>query len=280
MFSTIIERVSFRHLTGIRVGWKAKPYTNSLVWRIGSTLIDSGDIFHTKPVLAFCKEIPLAQAIITHHHEDHSGNGYHLQRTLRIPVMMHPAGVAFARDGFPMTFDRIAIHGKPRKFTPDILPESVQTEHGSLTCLHTPGHAADHVCFLDKENGVLFTGDMYVSPMMHYLYEVEDASLILENLLLLQQQDFDVVVCSHSAINMNGKQKIARKAQYLGELQAKAKTLFHRGLPIRVITEQLLGKETIVAYATDFRFSKRNLIKSLIFGGTPRRGIKKEILSV
>ncbi len=276
MFFDVIERITFEHITGIRVGWKAKPYTNSIVWRIGSTLIDSGDIFHTKSVLAFCRESPLAQAIITHHHEDHSGNGYYLQQQLGIPVMMHQAGLALAAQGFPMTFERIAIHGKPRKFQPLALSETVSTEHGTLHCLHTPGHSIDHVCFLDADRGILFTGDMYVSPMTHYLYEVEDASLMLDSLLYLQRQDFDILACSHSAINKNGKQKITRKAEYLGDLQAKAQALWNQGLPIGVITQRLLGKETIVAYATRFRFSKRNLIKSLIFGGLPQRGKKKE----
>lgn len=31
-----------------------------------------------------------------------------------------------------------------------------------LTVIHTPGHAADHVCFWDEEHGDLFAGDMVV----------------------------------------------------------------------------------------------------------------------
>tara|TARA_Y100001949_G_C15756384_1_gene230174 strand:- start:13 stop:552 length:540 start_codon:yes stop_codon:yes gene_type:complete len=33
----------------------------------------------------------------------------------------------------------------------------------ALQAVHTPGHAPDHLCFLDSASGVLFTGDLVVS---------------------------------------------------------------------------------------------------------------------
>jgi glyoxylase-like metal-dependent hydrolase (beta-lactamase superfamily II) len=276
MLSTVLEHIEFEHVRGIRVGWKYKPYTSSIVWRIGSTIIDTGDAFHRRAVLDFCRSQPTQNVLLTHHHEDHSGNAYHIQQQLGLGIYMHPEGIALAEYGFAMTFDRILIHGKPHRFTPLPLPTIIETETAVLHALHTPGHAIDHVCFLDKDRGQLFTGDMYVSSITQYLYAVEDAAEMLKSLDFLLQQDFSTIICSHSAIIRNGRNKLQRKALYLHELQEKADTLYRQGQTITAITNQLLGKETIVAYATGYRFSKRNLIKSLIFGGLPQNGMTKQ----
>jgi recombination protein RecT len=50
--------------------------------------------------------------------------------------------------------ERIALI--PRGLAVDLTQDSI---HHTLLAIHTPGHAANHVCLLLLEDGILFTGD-------------------------------------------------------------------------------------------------------------------------
>jgi glyoxylase-like metal-dependent hydrolase (beta-lactamase superfamily II) len=39
----------------------------------------------------------------------------------------------------------------------------IRAGDGTLTVLHTPGHAADHACFWDADRGYLYAGDMVLA---------------------------------------------------------------------------------------------------------------------
>lgn len=86
---------------------------------------------------------------VTHHHIDHVGGAAALSDALGLPLWAHAETAArcpklhFARlleDG-----ERLELDG----------PEPL-----ALEVLHTPGHAAGHLCFLDPGSGLLLAGDM------------------------------------------------------------------------------------------------------------------------
>ena len=76
--------------------------------------------------------------LLTHGHVDHAEGIRSLQKRTGAPL------AAFYRNTSP---DRV----------PDIALED-GSRVGSLTAIHTPGHAADHLCFA-RGDGVLFSGD-------------------------------------------------------------------------------------------------------------------------
>lgn len=89
---------------------------------------------------------------VTHHHPDHIGGLVHLADTLALPVFFHEetrrrtpevAAWRLLDDG-----DRVVLDG----------PEPI-----TLDVLHTPGHAAGHLCLHDARNGDLVCGDMVAS---------------------------------------------------------------------------------------------------------------------
>jgi glyoxylase-like metal-dependent hydrolase (beta-lactamase superfamily II) len=81
-----------------------------------------------------------AISLVTHHHGDHLPAAIRLRERLGVPV----GGHAELPD-----VDRALVHD-----------ELVILADARLRALHTPGHTADHVCFLLEDEGALFAGDL------------------------------------------------------------------------------------------------------------------------
>ncbi len=121
----------------------------------------------------------------SHTHYDHIG-GNHLFDTIygldteytRQRALGNPpdAVAGFLREGWvwkplPVGFSRADYQS--HAFTIDkIVGEGDRIDIGGrvLEILHTPGHAPDSICLLDRENRVLFTGDsFYLAPLYTHI---------------------------------------------------------------------------------------------------------------
>lgn len=102
------------------------------------TLIDAGvgDAAHVAAVEAALGRAPLALLLVTHGHPDHAG------------------GVPALRARWPSL--------RVRNVRPDHCSDGEAIEAGDtrLVAVHTPGHAADHFCFLDTSTRDLYCGDL------------------------------------------------------------------------------------------------------------------------
>ena len=89
----------------------------------------------------------LKQIIITHTHPDHSPGASILKEKLGIPILGLTTESSLERDD-PIDIDQQISHG-----------DFIQTNEYTLEVIHTPGHASNHLCYLLKEENILFTGD-------------------------------------------------------------------------------------------------------------------------
>lgn len=108
------------------------------------TLIDAG-VGHPEHVDDVARHLAgraLARVLVTHGHPDHA------------------SGVPALRERWPA----VAVHKWPSGDSSDWVPlrdgEQVPAGDTFLTVVHTPGHAADHVCFWEPQARGLFCGDM------------------------------------------------------------------------------------------------------------------------
>ena len=106
----------------------------------GSCVIDPGPAIasHIEAIIELL-EHP-AQVLLTHRHADHVPAALKLRQRLQMEIL-GPAGVGVDVDRTLRDGDVIAIG------------------ETTLTVIETPGHTAEHVCFLSS-SGDLFTGDM------------------------------------------------------------------------------------------------------------------------
>ena len=114
-------------------------------------LIDAGtgDPQHLADLEAALGGAPLARVLVTHAHSDHAAGAPALRQ--RMP------GVRVAKMPWPERDTRYPVNWE-RLDDGDI----VEAGDSTLTAVHTPGHAVDHLCFWHEPTRTLFCGDLAV----------------------------------------------------------------------------------------------------------------------
>ena len=149
-------------LTAPNPGLMTGPGTNSYL--VGDTtsgfiVIDPGppDAGHVQRLWQACADTQgrgghIALIALTHSHADHAPAAPMLQALCaqRPPIVGMPSAPT-ARSGSHFVPDRALASGEQLLLT--------GTEPHTLRAVFTPGHAANHVCFVLEEDGLLFSGD-------------------------------------------------------------------------------------------------------------------------
>ena len=116
------------------------------------TLIDAGvgQHEHLSAVRAALAGARLARVLVTHGHPDHASGA----RTL-------------AAEWPEAEFVKLPWVGQDERFGVEwagtVDGDVVAAGDGGLRVIHTPGHAPDHVCFLDEDSRTLFCGDLVIA---------------------------------------------------------------------------------------------------------------------
>ena len=124
------------------------PGTNTyLVGKEEVTVIDPGPAMqeHIDVITAAAPNIK--QILVTHTHPDHSPGVRLLKENLDIPAYGMLTNSSKNQD---QTFS-------PERILDD--GEVFQEKEFSIEVVHTPGHASNHLCFILKEEKLIFTGD-------------------------------------------------------------------------------------------------------------------------
>lgn len=263
---SIIQQLEHEGLNGIRVGrYKAMINTSVVVYRVGDALIDCGPPNQWRFVRAFMEKHRIARVLVTHHHEDHSGNGAFIRDELNIPVMAPEKSLKYLAEGYPVHLYRRIIWGMPRNYQAVPIPEIVELDnHLTLRVLPMPGHSPDMNCFWIPERGWLFTADLYISSHPQYCRKDDITAGEIESLRHILSYDFNTVFCAHRGIVKNGREAIREKLDYLEWLRTEIQRLYGEGKSIKEIRNVLLGREKSVSWISFFHFSKKNMILSLL----------------
>src|SRR5699024_12566035 len=66
--------------------------------------------------------------------------------------------------------------GKRKPFRAEPIGETFTSRNATWKVIKTPGHAIDHLAFLNKETGQLFTGDLYCQEKTKVILREESRS--------------------------------------------------------------------------------------------------------
>jgi glyoxylase-like metal-dependent hydrolase (beta-lactamase superfamily II) len=143
------------------------------------TLVDAGvgDPRHLDALAAALNGDKLAQVIVTHGHSDHASGAPAIAE--RMP------GARFLKMLWPERDDRWGV-----SWTPIAAGDTIEAGDASISAVHTPGHAPDHLCLWHEETRTVFGGDLAITGTTVYvppapLGDLADYLASLERVLAL-----------------------------------------------------------------------------------------------
>jgi glyoxylase-like metal-dependent hydrolase (beta-lactamase superfamily II) len=149
-------------------------------------LFDTGmGISNIKAVVARLTSRPVV-VLNSHTHNDHVGGNWQFQYIFGMDTAFTRANAKGSREDaqgelakdnvcgdLPTGFDRSKYDTKPWKISLFIHDGfKVNLGHRTVVVIATPGHTPDAIALIDRENGLLFTGDTYY-PATIWLYRPE-----------------------------------------------------------------------------------------------------------
>ena len=262
----VAQHIHYQGVEGLRAGrFNRGVNTATACYRLGTTLIDSGSANCWPLVRHFVQERPLQTLLLTHHHEDHSGNAARIQQLTGVRVMASAQALEPLATGWRLQPYQHLLFGRPQRLQAEPVPEMIELEGNyRLQAIATPGHATDLVCYLEAERGWLFTGDLFIGARTRFLRRDEDLGAHLRSLRKVLSHDFQTIFCAHRGLVEDGKSALAAKLEHLECLCAQSHELYRQGLTVARITQRLLGPENMVSLITGYQFTKRNLIQACL----------------
>ncbi len=181
-----------------------------------AALIDTGNgIGDIAAVVSELTDLPVT-VLLTHEHPDHFGGAHAFDV---VAVFDEPSALERISAGVPNERARGSVSGdqvwKPlpsgvdaESFTvPGVEPTQLLADGDvidlggrTLEVLHTPGHSAGSVCYLDREHRVLFTGDhFYPGPLYAFGSGVDiDAYIASNDRIAALVGEYDHVASGHN----------------------------------------------------------------------------------
>ena len=145
---------------------------------------------------------PLTVAI-THGHFDHDGAA-----ALFPEIHLHPMDIKLSEEGYARGEEARAWYAKSRG---PVRGTVFELGGRTIEVIHTPGHSLGSVCLLDRENRLLFTGDMCNDSL---LLNCGDSSSTVKvynesmRRLWAREKEFDFICLGHDALDKADKTMI------------------------------------------------------------------------
>ncbi|WP_422123250.1 MBL fold metallo-hydrolase [Planococcus sp. X10-3] len=234
------------------------------VYLIDGLLIDSGPEKLQEELLPFFQDNSFDQLVLTHNHEDHTGNAAWIQEHLTAPISIHAAGLAGCLvDGEYPEYRQFTWGGR-KAFSPEPADSVIHSRNLTWHAIHTPGHAVDHLALYNEDRRILFTGDLFVAARTKVSMEAESVPQIMRSIRTLLDYDFDAIYCSHAGYLENGRELLNQKLRYLEDVSVKVKSLAAAGGSHREIADQLFpGSYPIIQFSNN-EWDTVHLVRSIL----------------
>lgn len=237
---------------------------NVYAYCVDGVLIDTGSSSLKDVFYPFLEKQSFDQVRITHIHEDHTGNAAYIEKQWHVPIYLHEKGIAFAHQDGQYPMYRKLFWGKRESFHPQPMPETFSSRQYNWQVIETPGHATDHVAFLNTSTGQLFTGDLYVQTKQKLCLREEDTPTTMRSLEHLLTYDFDEVFCNHAGHLVDGRERLQAKLDYLREMEYRVGRLYEEGYNSKHINEALFPKKYPIVKMSFGEWDSLHIVESFI----------------
>ena len=237
---------------------------NVYVYFVDGILIDTGAQSIAKEYLSFFNQLKIDQVALTHYHEDHSGCASFLQQNYKVPILMNTMKIDACRKKADYPMYRKLFWGKRKPFEGTEIQSIFTSAHAKWDVIETPGHSDDHLSFLNRQTGQLFTGDLYCQERTKVVLREESIPTIIHSLKRVLTYDFDEVFCCHAGFLKKGRIALQRKLDYLLDIQERVIKEYKEGKPPEQINKILFPKNYSITKFSRGEWDSIHIINSII----------------
>lgn len=231
---------------------------------VDGMLIDTGPDNLEQALVSIYDQIDFDLVALTHNHEDHTGTANWIQDNFEVPIYLHPNGIELVKEAGSYPEYRQKTWGQRKPFDALPLGDKIRSRTLEWKVIYTPGHADDHVAFLNEETGRLFTGDLFVSPKTKVLMATESIPVIMDSLRKLLSYEFTSIFCSHAGYFEDGRKMLEMKLSYLENLVAEVKGLHEAGLSVSNINSKLFPVKFPIIEFSEGEWDSVHVITSIL----------------
>ena len=247
-----VTRLRFSTWRTLAVGYDVSCYL------FRGVMIDTAFRHVASELRAAMNELKPRGVILSHWHEDHAGNAPEIAQG-GTPIWMHQYTEAKLRERQQVKLYRHFTWGRPRGLHAELTP----FDPAPLRVIHTPGHSTDHHVIFDDETRTLFSADLWLGVKVRIVGSTENPYEIVESLsrtmALEPQRMFD----AHRGRVDDPVAMLRAKRDWLVETIAEIERRLDLGEPEGVIVREVLGGEERTAFASQFEYSRRNLVRTV-----------------
>jgi glyoxylase-like metal-dependent hydrolase (beta-lactamase superfamily II) len=258
-------------------------------------LIDPGSPRMRQSLARHLRRLPkgsVCAVAATHHHEEHVGNLNWAAQTTSAPLHLSSQTAKLLASPWRLPWVRAAIIGQPEPLRQpfEIFQSSLQTAHGRLQVIATPGHCDDHIVLYDREEKLLIAGDAFMGSYFATPNPDVDSCKWIDTLERLLTLDIEVLVEGHGhvytlrsdfpdiagvVIRENPQAALAKKLAYLRWLREQIESGNREGLaPCAVEATcfpwgrgrawESLSKDELIRVLSLGHFSRSELVRSFV----------------
>jgi len=240
---------------------------------IDGILIDTGHRYIQNSFLKVLEAETIDKIVITHHHEDHSGNVEAIKKRHNIDAYASPLCCKLMQIPPNLEPARKFTWGQncPANLLELDLNKNIETKSFSFKILETPGHAIDQISLFEAEKGWLFSGDLFIHDYVKTFMRDENIYQQIKSIKKLLELDFDALICNHQPVFKNGKIRLQNKLKFLEEFVENVTFHYSKSGSIKQTMKAVNLKENYFLKAYSFgQLSAFNMITSVINGRESR----------
>lgn len=266
----MLEERSWSEVVGFRMArsWLGRGVYFTAAYLVDGLLIDTGCAYTAWELHQALGHRPVAQVVNTHRHEDHIGGNGLLQRQRGVPILAPAGALPYVENPRRLRLHlyRRLFWGWPEPAQARPLPDAVTTNRYCFLVVPTPGHTPEHVALYEPQEGWLFSGDAFIGGRDRALMTDSDIHAIIASLRRILELDPRWLFPGSGKPRERPAGEIREKIRYLEDLRDRVLALHEQGLPPRAIRDRVLGRETLLAWATFGHMSGLNLVRSCLQG--------------
>jgi glyoxylase-like metal-dependent hydrolase (beta-lactamase superfamily II) len=263
----VVQHHRFGEVEAFELGYGPywRPFLTVYVYCVAGVAIDSGPRRMQRSAREIYARWRPELLLLTHYHEDHSGNAALVQRELGTEVLAPAQALDKLRRGFPVMPYQHLAWGLIEPFAAEPLPARIEAGRCSFTPLHTPGHSKDHTVYLERERGWLFSGDLYISDRIKRFRSDEHIGQQISSLRRVLSNDFDALFCAHRPHRRRGRRRLQAKLAFLEDFCGEIAGYAARGDGERAILQRLQERENSMwRLATGGNVSFAHMVRSAL----------------